>query len=265
MWDPLNTGGAFSISKLVGFFYFFSIINELPEFFTIASFKKYAVPLLAFFLYLCIVNFVNINSISSVFIDFSILQDIILFIFLVNHERKDPGILQKGLVSFAFGAVVLSFCFKIGIGVSLEDGRVTLFGDNQNVIGIKEAIGCIVLLLTIIQNPLKLKRWRFLLLLFVPMMLLLMAQTGSRVSFFSFGMMFIVGLILFQTKRIFIKSFILIIGLLIGFIIWQYLSRSSILYERLQMTEHKHDIGGRDRVWDVVVPFLEEILFLGKG
>jgi len=96
-------------------------------------------------------------------------------------------------------------------------------------------------------------------------MLLLMAQTGSRVAFLSFGLMFIVGLLLYQTKRKYIKGFILILGLLIGLVTWQYLSKTSILYQRLQMTEHKHDIGGRDRIWDVVVPFMEKNLIFGKG
>jgi O-antigen ligase len=54
-------------------------------------------------------------------------------------------------------------------------------------------------------------------------------------------------------------------GLIIGYFIWQYLASSEILYSRLILTEQKLDLGGRDRVWDNVIPFVKENIIFGKG
>jgi O-antigen ligase len=265
VWDPLNTNGSFSLSKLTGFFYFFTLLPEIPVFINLSNIKKYLWPLLVFFFLLCITNFINVNSVSSEFIDFSILQNILLFVLLINHEKKVPGILEKGLISFAVGSLLVAICFQFGIGVAYQSGRVTVFGDNENTIAIKECISIVVLILVIFENNLSFKRSRYLLLLGLPVMLLLMAQTGSRTGFISFSLMFFVGLLLLKTKHGYFKISIFFFGVIVAYFLWQYLASSDILLERLKSTRQSHDLGGRDRVWDEVVPFVKENLIFGKG
>jgi O-antigen ligase len=265
VWDPLNTDGSFSISSATGYFYLVTVIYQLPAFLKMSSLKSYLWPLITFFLFLSVMNFLNMNSVSSVFINLSILQNIILLIILINHERRDPGVLQKGMVWFAVGSIVLAIFFQLGIGVSYDSARVTVFGDNQNSIGVKESISVLVLLLLVFKNNLRLGRWRFFILLSIPIMLLLMAQTGSRTAFFSFSLMFVSSLFLVKAKHSYYKLFTFMFGLIIGYFIWQYLASSEILYSRLILTEQKLDLGGRDRVWDNVIPFVKENIIFGKG
>ena len=220
VWDPLNTNGSFSISSATGYFYLATVIYQLPGFLKLSSLKSYIWPLITFFRFLSVMNFLNMNSVSSVFINLSILQNIILLIILINHERRDPGILQKGMVWFAVGSVVLVIFFQLGIGVTFEAGRVRIFGDNENVIGVKESIAIIILLLLVFKNHQDLGRWRFLIILAIPFMLLLMAQTGSRTAFFSFSLMFVSSLFLVKTKHSYHKLFIFIFGLVIGYFVW---------------------------------------------
>jgi len=265
IWDPLNTNGSFSISKLTGFFYFLTLVGDLTFFLSISKIKKYIFPLVFFFFLLSVINFININSVSSQFVDFSILQNIILFILLINHERKEPGVLENGMLSFALGSLFVALFFQFGIGVGYDYGRVTVFGDNQNSIGIKECISIVVLLLIIFRNNLLLNRLRYLLLFGLPVMLLLMAQTGSRTAFISFSLMFFVGLLLMKTKRGYYKIPIFFIGIIVAYFLWKYLASSDILLQRLKSTRQTHDLGGRDRVWDEVIPFVKENLVFGKG
>lgn len=265
IWDPLNTNGSFSISKLTGYFYFLTLIDRLPGFLKISFIKKYIWPLIIFFLLLCVMNFINVNATSSQFIDISIFQNIILLIILINHERRERGILEKGMLSFALGSALLAIFFKFGIGVAYDSGRVTLFGDNENTIAMKECISIIFLLIVVFKNNLLLNKWRFLFLFGIPIMLFLMAQTGSRTAFISFALMFFVGLFLFKTKHGYFKILIFIFGVVMAYFVWQFVSTSQILYSRLQLTEQKQDIGGRDRVWDNVIPFVKQNLIFGRG
>src|SRR6185437_549386 len=265
VWDPLNTNGSFSISSATGYFYLVTVIYQLPGFLNFSPIKRYVWPLITFFLLLSVMNFLNINSVSSAFINLSILQNIILLIILINHDRRDPGNLSKGMLSFAIGSFLLAIFYQLGIGVAYESGRVTIFGDNQNTIGVKESISIIFLLVVVFKNNLHLGKGRFLFLLAIPLMLLLMAQTGSRTAFISFSLMFISSLFLVKTKHSYYKLFIFMFGLVIAYFVWQYLSSSEILYSRLLLTEQKQDLGGRDRVWDNVVPFVTKNIIFGKG
>ena len=265
VWDPLGTHGSFSLSKLAGYFYFFTIITELPSFFRTSSIKKFLTPLLAFFILLSIVNFININATSSVFIDVSIFQNIILFIILINHERKFPGTLEKGLFYFALGSFLLALLFQLGIGVNYDHGRVTIFGDNQNIIAIKECTSIIILLAFLRNRNPVFKKKQYFVLLFIPLMFSLMIQTGSRSAFITFCLMIFSGVLLMKGPKRYSKIFIFFLGVILGFVIWYYLPTSGVLYSRLKLTEQSHDLGGRAGIWEIVLPFIKNNPLFGRG
>ena len=244
-WDPLNTNGFFSVSKLFGVIYLVTILPSLKEFLDVKSIGYVLNSIWIFFILLTIVSLSNINVISPTFFNFSIFQNIILFWFLLNQERKEPGILEKGLIGFAMGSIVLAILFSLGFGIFDDDGRITLFGDNANIIGLRMAISIIFLLFFTFQNKFKQGKTKYLLILAVPVMLQLMAETGSRVAFISLASSLLVGLILFKTKHAWSKilSLAIGIGMLLG--AWFIISQSEVLMLRLLKTQNDGNVGER--------------------
>jgi O-antigen ligase len=190
----------------------------------------------------------------------------ILFWVIVNHERKDKFILEKGMLCFALGAAVLAVLFTAGVGLQYEGGRAIIFGENQNVIGTKMSVALIVLFLAIIQNRL---RWRpttrLLLLLPIPLMMRALAESGSRVAFISFGAAFLVGVLLFRTKNMWGKITVFVVGLGASIPLWQFLMESETLANRLALTAENGDLSGRDTIWETLVPLVKANPIFGVG
>jgi len=265
VWDPFNV--SFSISRMTGLFYLLTVLPNLSYFIRLSLLKRFVTPILIFFMLLTLMSLFNVNYISSSFFDFSIFQNIILFILLVNHERKEEGILERGMFCFALGSICLAILYKMGIGISVVDLRVTIFDDNQNSVGMRMAISIIILIWIVAKNNLNFKKWRFLLCFSFPLMLKLMADTGSRVAFISFALMILVGIVLYKTKRnsIASKIFIFIVGIGLAFLFWNYLSSSQVLIDRLQRVQEGSDLGGRTEIWENLGPFILDNLFFGRG
>lgn len=263
VWAPL--GGNFSLSRITGLLYFLSILPAYKYFFKISYLGSYVKNIWLFFGFLVIISIININSFSTRFFDFSIFQNIVLFWILLNHERKEPGILIKGMFCFALGSIVLSILYLVGLGVENENGRVKLFGDNENIIGIRMSISSIILLLIVILNSFNLKRFRFLLLAPIPLMLNLMADTGSRVSLLSFVLMFLTGILLIKTKKTWYKAIILAFGTIIFLYIVQHILQSEILMLRIIKASSEGDLAGRDIIWQKLIPLIKANPVFGVG
>lgn len=60
-----------------------------------------------------------------------------------------------------------------------------MFGDNQNIIGLRMTISITILAFSVLQNTLQLNKFRYLLLTPIPVMLELLAVTASRVALIS--------------------------------------------------------------------------------
>lgn len=264
VWDPFSIG-FLSISKLIGLMYLISVIPNFSQFFRIGDIKSFLKPIWLFFGLLTIVSIININSVSANFFNFSIFQTIILFWILINHERREPRILEKGLISFGIGSIMLALLYTFNIGVEYEDGRVNLFGDNANTVGIRMCVSVFVLLFTALQNRVDLNKLRYFLLLPIPIMLKLMAETGSRVAFLSFFSMFIVAMALIKTKKRRYKIAIYIAGLLLLLTAFLYIIQSEIIMIRLLQTKETGNVAGRDVIWESIFPLIKNNPIFGVG
>ena len=265
VWDPFDTGGLFSVSKLTGLIYFGSRLASDGQFIISCGLKYFITPIWIYFVLLTLVSFWNINEVSSSFIDFSLFQNIVLFWLLLSHDRKKPGVLGKGMLSYAFGALVLSLCFYAGIGIEYVGGRVTLFGDNANVIAMHMSISTAIFILAVVQNQFHLSGLRFMLLAPIPIMLKLMAETGSRVAFISFASMFITGGVLLKAQKTFHKIIILALVLGAFFCTMLYILQSDILMTRLTMISEIGDLAGREVIWEELVPLIRDNPICGVG
>jgi O-antigen ligase len=265
MWDPFNTEGFFSISKLVGIFYLILLLPRLNVFLNLQGIKKFLYPIFIFFSIYTIVSVINVNHISSTFLDFSLFLNIVLFWLLMNHERNDPKILEKGMFYYALGSIALSVLFKLGIGLDYMDERVTIFGDNQNVIGMRMSMSIIILFLILIQNTLEFSKLRFLLIIPIPIMFLLMIETGSRVSIISLAISFLIGIFLMKAKTISLKFLFLFFALLLGLYTLDYIIQSELIMMRLSRSFEDGDLSNRDMIWNTIVPIFQENFVFGIG
>lgn len=265
VWDPLNTNGYFSVAKLTGILYLISILPSINNFIKVQNIKKFILLAWLFSTLLTIVSLVNINTYSSRFFSLTLFQNIFLFWFLINHERMEAGILDRGLFSFAVGSISVALFYYSGIGIEYNYGRVSIFGDNENIVGLRMAISIIILLSIIIQNTLNIKKVRFLLLLPMPIMLTLMAETGSRVAFLSLALSFLAGVFLIRTTSFRKKLVVILIALIIGFLGWHYVGESEILKGRFLQSINEGDLSSRDAIWKSIMPLIKENSIFGVG
>ncbi len=260
-----NLYGLGSTARLTGILYLVSILPTLPLFFKTSFIKPYLKAIFLFWITLTLISFIYSNQYSRVFFDTTILLNIILFWVLVNHERKDTLVLLKGMLSFSIGSVVLTLLYNAGIGIEYQGGRVSIFGDNSNGIAVRLSIAIITLIYLTIHDIFNLKLWRLFFLLPLPVMLLFMIETGSRKAFIGFIAAFIIGTILFRSRKHWYKSILLIASGAISLYIYQLVLQSQTLYRRFLMTLEEGSLGGREDIWSTIIPLIQDNLLFGVG
>src|SRR5690606_29978058 len=144
-------------------------------------------PWMIFIFYLTLISIFNIgqNTELSYILDTTLLLNVLFFIFLINHERKSPGVLIKGFISFIIGASLISVFYLLNFGVEYSSGRLTMFGDNQNKIATRIAIAIILIFYITTTKKITKNKVKYLLLIPLPILLELLFATASRVSFLS--------------------------------------------------------------------------------
>jgi len=266
VWDPFNTGGSFSLAKLTGFIYLVMMLPSITSFVSRKDVKYFLNPVLFFFLFLTLINILNKNSNLQNFLNISIFQNICLFYILLNHEIIDHGILEKGLISFAIGSIVFALLYSAGIGVEISaGGRVSVFGDNQNPIAMRSCISILIIIFSVIQNPLNLGKLRYILFLPVPLMIQLIVVTASRAAILSFILSVLFMVILMRNKNIWVKILIFMIALLMLAAAWMYTVQSEVLSIRLLSSLQDRDLSGREIIWQNIAPLIKDNFIFGVG
>ncbi|MGV8095732.1 MAG: O-antigen ligase family protein [Mangrovibacterium sp.] len=265
VWDPFHTDGFFSISKLTGIIYFLVSVPHILQFRTGDQTKPVFISILLFFGLLFLMNAIHAESISDKIFDLTIFQNIVLFWILINHERIDPLVLEKGMLSFALGSATLALLYSCGIGIEYADGRVSIFGDNQNIIGQRMCISIIILMITVLQNRLQIRKMRYLFLLLIPLMLSLLVATGSRLAILSFALAFIAGVFLLKTKNYHLKIMVLALGFVSFVFIWKFAMENEILRTRLLLSLQEGQLSDRDMIWGNILPLIKNNLIFGVG
>lgn len=266
VWDPLNTDNNFSISKLTGLIYFATILPNIKQFLDSSDIRPFLRIIWGFFGLLTVVSLVHINIDSYGFFNFSLFQNIILFWILINHDRRTPGIFERGMYSFALGSIVLSILYVFGIGIEYSsEGRISIFGDNENTIGIRMCISMLIIILLVFQNRLNISKTRYLLLAALPVMLKLLIETGSRVAIIAFVIMFVAVGFLFKTKKTWYKALFFTLTAVAFVFIIQYIMQSEVIMHRLIKSKEEGDFAGRDLIWRKLIPLIEEHPVFGVG
>jgi O-antigen ligase len=256
----------FSIPKLTGVLYLLTVLPQLTKFIGVSKIKSLLIAIWLFFILLTVISLLNISESSFGFFDFGLFQNIILFWFLINHGLKEPLRLEKAMLSLALGSVLLAVLYKAGIGIEYsEEGRITMFGDNQNIIGLRMTIAISILVFAVLQNRLRLNKLRYLLLLPIPIMLELMAVTASRVALISFVLCLIVGILFFKTKRSWVKIAAFAVGFVVLLFMYQFFMQYETLILRLLQSYEGGDLAGRSEIYETVWPVIIDNPIFGIG
>jgi hypothetical protein len=262
-----QTLGVYGISlpKISAFIYLVSILPELGKFVLIKKVKPFIIPIWLFFLLLTLVSLFHIKGWEVSFFDFQLFQYIAIFWFMINHGYHRPLVMENGMLSLAFGSITVAVLYSSGIGIEIVDGRSLIFGENPNLIGLNMCITIIILCLAVLQNKLKLGKVRYLLLLPIPLMLQLMADTASRVAFIAFVLSFVVGVLFLQVKSRWLKLVVILIGTVVFVAILQYLLHSELLMARLIASYQIGDLSGRQQIYNRILSVVEQNLIFGIG
>lgn len=268
VWDPFYTDGNFSISKLFGFVYVITLLLSVRfKFYIPEKFKSPIRAIFFFWIYLTAVSLLHVNIYSFTFLNFTILQNIALFSLLVFHESICPGVLAKSFKFFALGSLVLCLFYFLSIGVEIStEGRVSIFGDNENILGIRMVFSLLIINSMLQSSEVKLNWLTILGIVLANFAYIsLILVTASRVSFISFAAGMIINLIFYKSKSRIMKFFIVVSGLiaLLFFVFWSL--NSEVLGSRLMRVVDDKGLSNREDIWSQVRPLIESNWLLGVG
>ena len=256
---------AFSLPKFSALIYLITILPHLRKFLSIRKIKISILTLWVFFGLLTIVSLFNITNWSRAYFDLPLFQFIFLFLVVINHGRMRPNVLEKAMLSLAFGSIILVFLYNLGVGIEYDEGRVIVFGDNPNIIGLRMCIAIVILCITVVQNKLGLGKIRYLLMIPIPVMFQLLAETGSRIALVSFLLCFVAGVMLYKTKRFWVKIIVLTSGVIVLLIILQTITQYDIMMLRIYQTYENRDLSGRLEIYNSILPVIQQYPIFGIG
>ncbi len=264
VFNLFGDSGALSVGRLTGFIYIgaFYYANYRVSLYQL---NNLFISLIAFILLILVTSTFHINYLSDRIIDISLVQNIVLFFLLLNHEKYEPGVLKKSIYAFAFGSSLLGVFYIYGIGVEYTGGRLSLFEDNENAIGIRMAISSIYLINSFFALSKKFYFKKSLIVLPVPLLIIVMMGTSSRVAFISFCVMLLALLgfyfLIHPIKRLF--PIVMISGLVAYFFI-PFILSNDLLINRL-LASKSGDLAGRGDIWLSYIPSIWKSPIFGYG
>jgi len=198
----------------------------------------------------------------------SLVMCIVFFITLLLHDLYDRGAIRWVIYGMGFGGILVAVLFMLGVGVSINpnSGRLEMFGENPNVMGIYMGISSIVVLNEfILRDVFRLRAGRYVLFgTYVPMVYLIL-ETGSRTAFLIFAASLIVTVGLLPAKTKLLKVLLFFGGVIILFFLGKWFLDSDIsVLRRLTETVESNDTSGRD---ELILGYMPTILThpLGVG
>lgn len=255
----------FSVTKMAGYLYLGSLLLTPRNIFSI---NGIGAPVLSTYIMFALMVFSSIihSNINTVVFDTTIFMNIVIFLLMLNHQRKDNRVLHEGLIWYAFSCSVLGILFLNGIGLTYDvGGRIRIFGDNSNVTGIKMAVGILWLLDYCLNHSIEKKIYKpWLLVLTLPMFALLFA-TASRTALLILSAGSILFILYRDSKQKNMRFLWLFLGLVFLAIGYSIVSNQEVLVGRMSETIDEGSISGRDEIWKKYFVLIQQHPLLGVG
>lgn len=202
-------------------------------------------------------------------VDISFTSCAIIFLLLLCHQKWDPKAVTDGLLYFAFGAVFISIIGIMGYGIDYDaDARLTIFGDNPNVAGVRMAIATMVLINAALRT-FRRSTWTSIALAAMTLPpAFFMIETGSRVAALSLvlGLMVLYGKYMLRRRGFLLGSVFIFIILITG-IPYLIVSSDILVIDRLERSYYEGDLAGRGDLWNLYLSRMQDFgeLIIGSG
>lgn len=252
------------VSKITFIILFMVSILNYKKYLNPMPFSKFVYSLIAFFICLTIANYLNTNSISNAYFDASLFINILVFIIIVNASRFDPKILLKSVFSFSLGSILLTALYFMDVANSNYEGRQTVFGLNQNVLGMMLVVAFFTILFLFQKRKEIFTRYINILALFLPLLFFLIIRTGSRTAFISTVLSFFIFLFFSSLNKI--KKIAISISVFFASVyVWFFYLKDSLIISRLNSTIGSGDLSNRDIIWGKIFQVLKGNYVFGIG
>jgi O-antigen ligase len=266
-WDPFGLQGIFSISKMTAIIYIASWVPNLKTI-DLRSLKYFLIPLIIYLLvefFSSALNTVYAEGILDTF-NFKLIQLLLLVVLIVSHIINQPKAINWILNAFITSVLFLSILSMMGLGVALDltasNGRLTMFGENPNMIGMKAAFVANILFYYIITAKSNLYRlFYFGLLIPVIVMLMAAASRGAFLSIFLGATL----IVLFQKASSIKKIFLLIFLVLASVLFFDYVMESNQNFKKRMELFIDEGETGRNEIWDASFNIIEDNFIVGVG
>lgn len=265
-----NVAIASSVSVVVPVFavYFLSIVFCFRSFNKVwRVYGKVVKYIPAFIILFFITNVMNECGYNTPLFPFSIFMCFVLMLTLLVHSIYDRVALLYCIYGIAFGGILMSIFFALGIGYEIDEGRLIMFGENSNVLGVYMGLSSIVCLNSfILKDDLHIGKIRFLFSVAFVFMVNLLLATGSRTAFLIFAMSIIIIVCFNPIKSKFGKFLFIIVGIIaVVYAFNSLLTRDSVLIQRLATTMEDGNVSGRDSIIESLIPYLWDSPIFGYG
>ena len=243
--DLFGLGIDFLSSKITIVLLLLSSILRGKHYFNIRRINYYTKPLFIIFIYLTFLNYLNINYISSKFVNVSFFLNISVFVVLLNTSLEKPQIAFNSLIAFSLGNAVLVSLYLSGISVSSYGDRQSIFGINPNILGLMLGVSLSTLIVLIQNSSIRNKIFGY---LYTPFLFMMLIKTGSRTAFLVFILSLIL-FVLFSSLNKLKKIFFILMSLVATFFIWFLYLKDSLIVSRLGASVNSGDLSARDLIW----------------
>lgn len=206
------------------------------------------------------------NNDKSVF-NIKFLICIFLYGVLTYIFKNNLKLCYQSLLVFSISCATISlFSYFELLGSSYEviNDRVLLFGENPNSTSTRMALSFLYFFYILVQDPLKYRKLRYLVLLAFFPLLINIVLSGSRGSLISL-VIGIIMLVIFSKIKKNTKVFIATIILISFSFIINYLSVNEINLDRLNSFIEEGNTGGRQEIWRVAMNIFYDYPILGVG
>lgn len=244
---------------------FFSVLN-FKNSFTFRNYSNYILIIVSYFLMLTVNNFINRSGNYNKIIDFPFFLNLLVFVILCNYSMVDKKVILKGLLVLSLSSFLLVIFYFLGLGgEGLFEGRFTIFGMNENILGLTLCISILTLLSIVFENNFFLDKKRYLFLVMVPFLFVLMLNTGSRGAFISL-LLGISSFLYFKKSITPLKKYsILAITVFTSILLWFLFLKTSVIGERLLSSVNEGDLGSRELIWISIYDVIVNNYIIGIG
>ena len=264
-WDPFGIGTSISITYMATILYILSWVPFLRSNLNFSKLKPYLVPLILFILVGIVSTAINSGYAKNLLetISLRVIQLIFLMVLIAAHISKDKALLSGALNSFVASVVLMYLLQLAGIGATYKVGRLFLFGENPNVLGMKATMSFLILVSKMINGRLTIVK-----ILVGPAvafaLLNLLILSGSRGALLSLFLGLII-LVVYIKMNYVKKVALAVLGVFFALYLFQFIMTTDPEFrQRIERSISQGDTG-RNKLWNAAFRVIEDNYVFGVG